>query len=155
MSNQIQMGFFFCNIKLIIMSPCSWNSPGNNTGVGCYSLLQGSSWPRDWTQVSYIGGIFFTVWATRQAPRSINMVLLNMMGNVWEFRSKYYQFKRIRKYNISRRRFYFAFQHWEKYQMKKRNLGVWLSATEWAKITSGMLLSPLNTDVACLLLQHF
>ena len=28
-----------------------WNSPGQNTGVGSFSLLQGSSQPRDWTQV--------------------------------------------------------------------------------------------------------
>ena len=27
-----------------------------------------SSWPRDWTQVSCIAGIFFTIWATREAP---------------------------------------------------------------------------------------
>ena len=26
---------------------------------------RGSSWPRDWTQGSYIAGRFFTVWATR------------------------------------------------------------------------------------------
>ena len=30
--------------------------------VGCHFLLQGSSWPRDWTQVSRIAGRFFTVW---------------------------------------------------------------------------------------------
>ena len=29
---------------------------------------RGSSWPRDGTQVSCITGIFFTVWATREAP---------------------------------------------------------------------------------------
>ena len=28
---------------------------------------RGSSWPRDWTQVSCIAGRFFTVWATREA----------------------------------------------------------------------------------------
>ena len=28
----------------------------------------GSSWPRDWTQVSPIAGRFFTIWATREAP---------------------------------------------------------------------------------------
>ena len=28
---------------------------------------RGSSWPRDWTRVSYIAGRFFTVWATREA----------------------------------------------------------------------------------------
>ena len=28
---------------------------------------RGSSWPRDWTQVSWIAGRFFTIWATREA----------------------------------------------------------------------------------------
>ena len=47
---------------------CSpWNSPGQNTGVGSLSLLQGSSQPRDQTQVSHIAGRFFTSWATREA----------------------------------------------------------------------------------------
>ena len=40
------------------------DSPGKNTGVGCYSLLRGIFPPRDWTQVSHIAGWFFTVWAT-------------------------------------------------------------------------------------------
>ena len=46
---------------------CLWNSPGKNTWMGSHSLLQGSSWPRDWTRVSCIAGRFFTVWATREA----------------------------------------------------------------------------------------
>ena len=29
---------------------------------------RGSSWPRDQIQVSHITGIFFTIWATREAP---------------------------------------------------------------------------------------
>ena len=32
------------------------------------SFSRGSSWPRDWTQVSSIAGGPFTVWATREAP---------------------------------------------------------------------------------------
>ena len=49
------------------------NSLGMNTGVGSLSLLQvifptqGSSQPRDQTQVSLIAGGFFTSWATREA----------------------------------------------------------------------------------------
>ena len=47
---------------------CSlWNSPGQNTGVGSLSLLQGSYQPRDQTQVSCIRGRFFTSWAIREA----------------------------------------------------------------------------------------
>ena len=42
------------------------DSPGKNTGVGCHALLQGSSQPRDQTQVFHIVGEFFTVWATKE-----------------------------------------------------------------------------------------
>ena len=31
---------------------CPWNSPGKNTGVGCHSLLQSNSQPKDQTWVS-------------------------------------------------------------------------------------------------------
>ena len=34
-------------------APFPWDSPGRTTGVGCQSLLQGSSGPRDRTQVSF------------------------------------------------------------------------------------------------------
>ena len=44
-----------------------WNSPGQNTGGGTLSILQGSSQPRDWTQVSSIAGGFVISWATREA----------------------------------------------------------------------------------------
>ena len=44
-----------------------WNSPGQNTEGGSYSLLQGISQPKDQTQVSHIAGRFFTSWATREA----------------------------------------------------------------------------------------
>ena len=46
---------------------CPWNSPGKNTGVGSHFLLQGSSWPRGWTQVSWIGRWILYHWATREA----------------------------------------------------------------------------------------
>ena len=45
---------------------CSWDSPSKNTGVGCHSLLQGISQPRDRTHISCSAGRFFTVWATRK-----------------------------------------------------------------------------------------
>ena len=34
---------------------------------------RGSSWPRDWSQVSCTAGRFFTVWATREAPSSSSL----------------------------------------------------------------------------------
>ena len=48
---------------------CPWDFPGKNTGVGCHFFLlgifptRGSSQPRDQTQVSYIAGGYFTIWA--------------------------------------------------------------------------------------------
>ena len=45
---------------------CPWDSPGKNTGMDCHSLLQGSSQPRDWTQVSCTAGKIFTNWAIRE-----------------------------------------------------------------------------------------
>ena len=33
---------------------CAWDSPGNNTGVGCHFLLPGIFRPRDGTHVSYV-----------------------------------------------------------------------------------------------------
>ena len=41
-----------------------WNSLGKNTGVNCHSLLQ----TRNQTQIWCIAGIFFTIWATMEAP---------------------------------------------------------------------------------------
>ena len=47
-----------------LLSP--WNSPGKNTVVGCYALLQGFSSPRDWIYISRVsciaGGFFTTEW---------------------------------------------------------------------------------------------
>ena len=46
---------------------CPWDSPGQNTGVGCPTASRGSSQPRDQTGVSYIScivGGFFNHWAT-------------------------------------------------------------------------------------------
>ena len=42
-------------------------SLGKDTGVGCHFFPQGSSRPRDRTQVSCIAGRCFTVWATSDA----------------------------------------------------------------------------------------
>ena len=44
---------------------CQWDFLVKSTGVGCLFLLQGTSQPRDRTQVSCIVDRRFTVWATR------------------------------------------------------------------------------------------
>ena len=96
-----------------------WNSPGQDTGVGSLSLLQGifptqgsspglpycrrilyqlshkgsprilewvaypfsrkSSWPRNWTGVSYMAGRFFTNWAIREAQ----FLIINQFNILW------------------------------------------------------------------------
>ena len=43
-----------------------WDFLGKSTGVGCHFLLQGTSQPRDWTQVSHIVDRRFIIWATRE-----------------------------------------------------------------------------------------
>ena len=52
---------------------CPWDFPGKSTGVGCHFLLQGSSWPRDGTQVSCTAGRHFTLWATREALKLLEV----------------------------------------------------------------------------------
>ena len=42
--------------------------PGKNTGVGGHSLLQKIFPTQGSSQVSCIAGMFFTVWASREAP---------------------------------------------------------------------------------------
>ena len=66
-----------CNLLEPTRLLCPWNSPSKNTGVDFHSLLQGIFQPRDRTQVSHIAGRFFTVWATREAPLLLLLLLLH------------------------------------------------------------------------------
>ena len=65
-----------------------WNSPVQNTGVGSLSLLQGSSQPRDRTQVSCIAGRCFTLWNTREAHELVILKLFSMYSRTGQI-SKY------------------------------------------------------------------
>ena len=59
-----------------LCDPMDCNSPGQNAGVGGLSLLQGSSQPRDQTQVSHIAGGSVTSWGPREAHcMAVSMVL--------------------------------------------------------------------------------
>ena len=51
-----------------------WNSPGQNTGMGSYSFLQGIFSTRDQTQASHISSRFFPIWATREAFSRIHEI---------------------------------------------------------------------------------
>ena len=59
-----------------------WNSPGHNTGVGSLSLLQGSSQPRDQTQVSHIAGGFFTQLSHKGSPRILEWIAYPSPGDL-------------------------------------------------------------------------
>ena len=57
-------GLLYCRQILYHLS--HQGSPGILERVA-YPFSRGSSWPRNWTGVSYIAGGFFTSWATREA----------------------------------------------------------------------------------------
>ena len=61
---------------------CPWISPGQNTGVGSLSLLQGIFPTRDWTQVSRIAGGFFTSWATGK-PKNAGVGSLSLLQGIF------------------------------------------------------------------------
>ena len=66
------------------------NSPGQSTGAGSLSLLQRSSQPRDWIQVSHTAGRFFTSWATRKIGSPLQKRIANYqmrMGSSSSFSS--------------------------------------------------------------------
>ena len=75
-----------------------WNSPGQNTGVGSISLLQGSSQPRNRIQVFCIAGGFFTSWATGEAWKKQNLLLLP-----WYLNRKIYTLLHSFKYCIGQK----------------------------------------------------
>ena len=62
---------------LTLCNPMDCSPPGSSVqGILQARILEwvatpfsrGSSWPRDWTEVSGIAGRFFTIWATWEAP---------------------------------------------------------------------------------------
>ena len=59
---------------------CPWNFPGKNTGLSCHLLLQGSSWPRGWTLISWVSWIGTRILyhcATWEAPEGEPNINLN------------------------------------------------------------------------------
>ena len=52
---------------------CPRDSPGKNTRVGCHFLSRGSSRPRNWTCVSFIGRWVLYHWASREASISLHI----------------------------------------------------------------------------------
>ena len=48
-----------------------------------FPFSKGSSQPRDWTQVSYIAGGFFTSWATREGQEYWSVAYPFSTGSSW------------------------------------------------------------------------
>ena len=71
---------------------CPWNSPDKNTGVRVWGnnknkavsipFSRGSSWPRDWLQVSCIAGRFFTVWVTKRRGCDLRLGIISSVAEV-------------------------------------------------------------------------
>ena len=68
----------FAQLCLTLCDPMDSSLPGSSVhGIFQARVLEwvtmsfsrGSSWPRDWTQVSCTAGRHFTLWATREAHR--------------------------------------------------------------------------------------
>ena len=73
-----------------------------NTGEGSLSLLQRSSWPRNWTRVSCIAGGFFTSWATRGKLETIIWWTSYNYSNFLErYKSILYKYTLILQWNLS------------------------------------------------------
>ena len=90
--------FFFNSTNLWVSESCSvlsdslwphrlysaWNSPGQNTGVGSCSLLQGIFPIQGLNPVSHIAGGFFTSWTTREAKQIFRVPsLCQHCGRSW------------------------------------------------------------------------
>ena len=72
-----------------------WNSPGQNTGMGSYSLLQGIFPTQGSNPVSCIAGRFFTIWATRET-QGLYIFTWKNLPRIWCYKRKVY--KKWRKY---------------------------------------------------------
>ena len=77
-----------------VMSDSLWphglgSPPGSSTGIlqarilewVAISFSRGSSWPRDWTQVSLIAGRGFNLWATREVPIFVFIYFFDCVGS--------------------------------------------------------------------------
>jgi len=80
---------------LTLCDPMDCSPPGSSVyGIFQAKILEwvasfssrGSSWPKDWTQVSHIVGWFFTIWATREPPKFIYLALLGLRYVMWGLR---------------------------------------------------------------------
>ena len=78
-----------CNPVDCSLPSCSDHgySPSKNTGMGCHALLQESSQLRNRTQISWIVGGFFLIWAIREATQLFSKGSVNKLSNKWKKRT--------------------------------------------------------------------
>ena len=89
------------------LQPCGLSPPGSSVrGILQARILEwvvmsssrGSSQPRDWTQVSCVAGVFFTIWATREGLK-VAFVYLNIL--IFPTTFKFERFQTLRKFVYS------------------------------------------------------
>ena len=104
-----------------------WNSLGHITGVGSCYLSRDPSQPRDWTQVSWIAGGFFTVWATKETQSIIRRVQIQkrLSGQVITLSLQIFS---------SRRDTIFLSYYWNIFLPIFKSLSIWLSILEEFRI---------------------
>ena len=80
----VVLGTVVCCVSCLVMSNpmdcdlCPWNSPGKNTGVNYYSLLQGIFPTQGWNpSLPYCRQILYH-WATREDPWAQSTALVNV-----------------------------------------------------------------------------
>ena len=66
-SHSVMSSSFVTLWAVVFQAPLSMEFPSKNIGVAT-SFSRSSSWPRDWTLVSYIGRWILYYWATWEAP---------------------------------------------------------------------------------------
>ena len=85
-----------------------------------YPFSSGSSWPRNWTRVSYVAGGFFTSWAIRKAQTMIKLNLSQWCksGSISANHSIWY-------IKLTKWRKKFMITNYVKKDFKKLNIHLW------------------------------
>ena len=82
---------YTCTNRILFVTPITrllhpWNSPGNNTGVGSHSYFQEIFLTQESNPVSCNAGRFFTIWATREAPKeSVQFSHTIVSDSLWPY----------------------------------------------------------------------
>ena len=103
---------------------------------------RGSSQPKDWTQVSCIAGGFFTIWATREALRYHNFLVLCLF-----LLQDWLLFE-------NRAHFCFPLYHRNQHCQPHRRCLRSVSVNEWISTCSGKQVNPISLSWCCVLVSQ-